>query len=313
MAKKIKAMTTQEKQSLPDITLESSPTIIKTIDKVGMTNITCPIQIKHNNTQQLTPAKINIFINLDNPSIKGIHMSRLYTTTINHFENNPFNQVSIKNCLEKLIKTHPDCTNKAYLEINYDYIIKQSSLSSNLSGYRSYPISISAENNNNTTTYTTQFTITYSSTCPCSAALSRQAIQEKFEEDHPYENSFSKETILEWISKESSITATPHAQRSYAKISISHSENHNIDILEYINQAESLLETAVQTVVKREDEKLFAIKNATHLMFCEDAIRKLDQWLESIEILTDYSITVNHHESLHPHNATASTRKKLNK
>ena len=306
-------MTLKTKNNLPDITLESSPDIIRTIDKVGMTNITCPIKIKINESIQIIPANINIFINITDPTMKGIHMSRLYTTALNHFETEKFNHLSITNCLTKIIQTHPESSNKAYLEIKYDYLLKQSSLSSNLTGYRSYPITCIAEKNQTSTTFTQSFTITYSSTCPCSAALSRQAIQEKFHNDHPYEETFSKEAILNWLTKEKNITATPHAQRSYAKITLSYNDPHTIQISNLIQKAESIIKTPVQSIVKREDEKIFAINNAKHLMFCEDAIRKLDHWLESIKELTDYSITVNHHESLHPHNATASTHKKSSK
>ena len=313
MRKKIILMTLKTKNNLPDITLESSPDIVRTIDKVGMTNITYPIKIKINESIQTIPANINIFINVTDPTIKGIHMSRLYTTALNHFETEEFNHLSITNCLTKIIQTHPQSSNKAYLEINYDYLLKQSSLSSNLTGYRSYPITCIAEKNQTSTTFTQSFTITYSSTCPCSAALSRQAIQEKFHNDHPYEETFSKEAILNWLTKEKNITATPHAQRSYAKITLSYNDPHTIQIENLIQKAESIIKTPVQSIVKREDEKIFAINNAKHLMFCEDAIRKLDHWLESIKELNDYSITVNHHESLHPHNATASTRKQSNK
>tara|TARA_Y100001968_G_scaffold333905_1_gene400856 strand:- start:3012 stop:3932 length:921 start_codon:yes stop_codon:yes gene_type:complete len=306
-------MSTKINSKLPDITTESSPSILRTIDKVGMSNITCPIQLKTQNQIHVIPANLSIFINIKDPEVKGIHMSRLYISTINHFEKHPFNQLSIGNCLKKLLETHPNSSDKAYLDINYNYLLKQSSLKSNLEGYRTYPISHKAETTPHTTTHTIAFTITYSSTCPCSAALSRQAIQEKFDKDHPYEKSFSKESILEWLSQESNIIATPHAQRSYAKISISFSEPYICHILDFIKKAESIIQTNVQSIVKREDEKLFAINNAKHLMFCEDAIRKLDDWLNSIEALTDYSITVNHHESLHPHNATASTKKQSNK
>lgn len=303
-------MSLNSTQALPDITTESSSNIIKTIDNVGMSNITCPIILEINNQKQTIPAKINVFINLNDPTLKGIHMSRLYTTIINHFETTTLNEKSLILCLNQLIETHSNTCSQATLELEYILFLKQTSLCSANIGYRSYPIKFKAQLNNNKITFTQEFKITYSSTCPCSAALSRQAIQEQFDKDHPLTQTFSKEAILEWLSKESSINATPHAQRSYADIKITYSPQTALDLSVLVSQAESILGTAVQSVVKRNDEKLFAVKNAQNLMFCEDAIRKLDQWLETNEIFDDYEITVNHHESLHPHNATAKTRKK---
>ncbi len=302
-------MSTKTKEILPDITRESSPIIQRTIDNVGMTNITCPILIEDNSHIKEIPAKLNLFINIADPKIKGIHMSRLYTTTINHFETTVFNHDSVKECLKKCLHTHKESSDSAALEISYDQLIKQPALKSELTGYRSYPIKLSASLKDNKIIYSLEFTITYSSTCPCSAALSRHAIQEKFNMDHHDQDSVSKTAVLDWLAKESNIVATPHAQRSYAKINISYLDSQTITILNFINEAESTIQTSVQAAVKREDEKLFAINNAKHLMFCEDAIRKLDHWLSLKDDLIDYNITVNHHESLHPHNATAFTKK----
>jgi GTP cyclohydrolase I len=44
-------------------------------------------------------------------------------------------------------------------------------------------------------------------------------------------------------------------------------------------------------------------------MFSEDAARKLKFFCESLENLSDFSIKVQHLESLHAHNAVAFARK----
>ena len=40
-------------------------------------------------------------------------------------------------------------------------------------------------------------------------------------------------------------------------------------------------------------------------MFCEDAARRVKSALEQEPRLIDYWVRVEHHESLHPHNAVA--------
>ena len=67
-------------KELPDIAIESTSSIQKDIDYVGMTGINLPITYKDNEKTLSAIASCNIFLNLKDPSIKGIHMSRLYLT-----------------------------------------------------------------------------------------------------------------------------------------------------------------------------------------------------------------------------------------
>ena len=76
-----------------------------------------------------------------------------------------------------------------------------------------------------------------------------------------------------------------------------------------INQIENALQTPVQAVVKREDEQEFARLNATNLMFCEDAGRRLQNAFDNNAEYLDFWIRVNHLESLHPHDAVAVVTK----
>ena len=70
-----------------------------------------------------------------------------------------------------------------------------------------------------------------------------------------------------------------------------------------IDAVEDCLKTPVQTAVKREDEQEFARLNGQNLMFIEDAGRRLKQALRDNENLTDFWVRVEHHESLHAHDA----------
>ncbi|WP_303522915.1 GTP cyclohydrolase, FolE2/MptA family, partial [Staphylococcus pasteuri_A] len=65
--------------------------------------------------------------------------------------------------------------------------------------------------------------VPYSSTCPCSAALSRQLIQEAFA-DKFGKQQVSGEAVHQWLGSSEGIVATPHSQRSIAQIKVKLSE-----------------------------------------------------------------------------------------
>jgi len=67
--------------------------------------------------------------------------------------------------------------------------------------------------------------------------------------------------------------------------------------------------TPVQAAVKREDEQEFARLNASNLMFCEDAARRVQAILANDQHFEDFWVRVNHLESLHPHDAVAIVTK----
>ena len=107
--------------------------------------------------------------------------------------------------------------------------------------------------------------------------------------------------------------ATPHSQRSYAKIKVElEGCRTDFPIDNLIDQVEGALKTPVQAAVKREDEQEFARLNGANLMFCEDAARRIKTVLDDEEEYHDYWVRVDHVESLHPHNAVSIVTKGLN-
>jgi GTP cyclohydrolase FolE2 len=76
-------------------------------------------------------------------------------------------------------------------------------------------------------------------------------------------------------------------------------------ITDLVDLVEEALQTPVQTAVKREDEQEFALRNGQNLMFCEDAGRRLKSALSQDARLMDFWVRVEHHESLHAHNAVS--------
>jgi GTP cyclohydrolase I len=76
--------------------------------------------------------------------------------------------------------------------------------------------------------------------------------------------------------------------------------------------ARNKVPTEVVIICKRRDEQAFAELNGSNLLFTEDAIRLLYQGLDEMYDkgkISDFSITTDHIESLHPWSATAVIRK----
>ena len=144
------------------------------------------------------------------------------------------------------------------------------------------------------------------STCPASAALSRQANAERFAEDFAAARPLSVNVVHDWLASERGLAATPHAQRSQASVRVElRPQFDELPLVTLVDAIEAALGTPVQTAVKRVDEQAFARLNAENLMFCEDAARRVASVLASDPRIARYDATVAHYESLHPHDAVA--------
>ncbi|MGZ3797900.1 MAG: GTP cyclohydrolase, FolE2/MptA family, partial [Pseudobdellovibrionaceae bacterium] len=112
--------------------------------------------------------------------------------------------------------------------------------------------------------------------------------------------------IHQWLGSTQGVIATPHAQRSEARVKVQlASANSTLSFEQLIEVVEQAVQTPVQGAVKRQDEQEFALRNGQNLMFCEDASRKIKASLDLLPEICDYLIQVKHLESLHPHNAEA--------
>ncbi len=293
-------------KKLPDITKQSESVIFDKLARVGMGEIEMPVNLDWSGERQWVPAKINATVSIDDEKAKGIHMSRLYLNLKNELANQSMSLSLVKDLLEKFVSSQEGLSRSATLELRFNYLILRKALKSSKQGWREYPIVLKGVLENGGLSLSCQLDIAYSSTCPCSAALSRQLLKEKFIADWQGQD-LSLDAVSEWMTKESSIVATPHAQRSYAYLTMK--LNEDVDIAQFVNAmidtAENTLGTPVQAAVKRQDEQEFARLNASNLMFCEDAARKLKKLLNADKNIKDFKLMVEHRESLHPHNAIA--------
>lgn len=297
-------------ESMPDIASATQAKAQGQLDWVGMSEIEVPLHIeKRDGGVAHSVAKAQAYVNLINPEAKGIHMSRLYllldeacsqTLTVKH----------LGDLLSRFLESHKGLSDKAFVDFRFDFLARRPSLKSEYSGWKAYPSRIIASQHKDKLRLELRCEIPYSSTCPCSAALARQLIQNQFREDFGGSKSVDIEDVYSWLGTEQGIVATPHSQRSIAELKVELDENlEQFPLEDLIDLVEGALKTPVQTAVKREDEQEFARLNGQNLMFCEDAARKIQNALSNEAVYKDFWVRVNHLESLHAHNAVSIVTK----
>ncbi len=298
-------------KEMPDIAENVGPLNFGALDRVGMSLIEVPVRVKNASGELMTlAAKADAYVNLSDPSSKGIHMSRLFLTLQSKLESEELSPKLVEEILSDFVSSHKGKSDSASLSLEFEYLLKRKALLSDHHGWRSYPVSVKGSLIKGVMRLELGVKVTYSSTCPCSAALSRQLIKEKFENDFARKSSLGIDEVSEWLSQESSIVATPHSQRSVADVKLVMDRAAPCQTLvSIIDDVEGVLKTAVQAAVKREDEQEFARLNASNLMFCEDASRRLKAWLDERKEIVDYRVEARHIESLHPHDAVSIVTK----
>ena len=290
--------------NMPDVARNELQMPQVTLDWVGMSGIHQPLLIKDGAEVNQVQSIVQIYVNLGDEMAKGIHMSRLYLILDEHSETRPLTTAGLKLLLKSLLESHRDLSTRAFVQFDFDYYLRRPALVSDNSGWNSYPVSIRGELVDGEIVLELKLGVQYSSTCPCSAALARQLIQQQFESDFGSAGQVPVEQVAAWLGSDQGIVATPHSQRSDAKVLVRLEDGiEHFPITDLIDAVEDTLKTPVQTAVKREDEQAFALLNGQNLMFIEDAGRKLKNCLDSDSRLRDFWVRIEHHESLHAHDA----------
>lgn len=293
------------RNALPDVAHQSVP-MARPLDWVGMERIALPVRIADAAGGQIqVPAEIDVFVNLINPDARGIHMSRLYLRLQEVLAGEVVTPAGLRHLLQVCVESQTGLADKARLLIRHEALLLRPALESGYSGWKRYPLQIEAVLDQGHLRLALAFSVEYSSTCPASAALSRQANAERFAAEFTNAE-VSTEAVRDWLASERGVAATPHAQRSRADVRVMlRPQFDELPLLALIDAVESALGTPVQTAVKREDEQAFARLNAENLMFCEDAARRVAAALSVDARVESFDVTVSHYESLHPHDAVA--------
>ncbi|ASR45184.1 GTP cyclohydrolase [Xanthomonas citri pv. mangiferaeindicae] len=290
---------------LPDVAGDQAQAA-RLLDWVGMAEIALPLRIEDGDGQAVTvPARADIGVNLIDPDARGIHMSRLYLHLQDALARETLGRDTLARVLADCIDSQRGLADRVQLTLKYGQLLRRAALASDHSGWKTYPIELDAVLGPDGLALTLTLSVEYSSTCPASAALSRQLNAARFATDFAVSTP-SFDAVHDWLASPRGLAATPHAQRSRATVRLRLSPDVDaLPVLSLIDALELALGTPVQTAVKREDEQAFAALNAENLMFCEDAARRVAAVLTADPRVARFEATVAHFESLHAHDAVA--------
>ena len=268
------------RETLPD--LQNGPSSLirgakEQIQHVGISNFRLPIRFHTRDGGDLMlETSITGSVSLE-PGKKGINMSRIMRTFYKHAEKT-FSFEVMEAALEDYLSDLGSLD--ARIQMRFSFPAKVQSLRSGLVGYQYYDFALELVDHDGVREKIMHLDYVYSSTCPCSLELSEHARQSRGQ------------------------LATPHSQRSVARISVQVDPEAEClwfeDLIEHCRQA---VPTETQVMVKREDEQAFAELNAANPIFVEDAARLFCEALQGDSRIGDFRVVASHQESLHSHDA----------
>ncbi|MBF9060630.1 GTP cyclohydrolase I FolE2 [Rhodobacterales bacterium HKCCSP123] len=270
------------KATLPD--LQNGPSSLirganRQIQHVGISNFRLPINYHTRDNGDLTlETSVTGTVSLEADK-KGINMSRIMRSFYAHAEKT-FSFEVIEAALDDY-KSDLESFD-ARIQMRLSFPAKVKSLRSGLSGYQYYDIALELVERDGVRQKLVHLDYVYSSTCPCSLELSEHARATRNQ------------------------LATPHSQRSVARISVEVAEGQGCLWFEdLIDLARDAVPTETQVMVKREDEQAFAELNAANPIFVEDAARLFAERLHAEVRVGDFRVVASHQESLHSHDAVS--------
>jgi GTP cyclohydrolase I len=270
------------KATLPD--LQNGPSSLirgsnRQIQHVGISNFRLPIRFHTRDNGDVTlETSVTGTVSLDAEK-KGINMSRIMRSFYAHAEKT-FSFGVIEAALDDY-KADLESFD-ASIQMRLSFPMRVESLRSGLHGFQYYDIVLELVERDGVRQKIIHLDFVYSSTCPCSLELSEHARAARNQ------------------------LATPHSQRSVARISVEVAAGQGCLWFEdLIDMARAAVPTETQVMVKREDEQAFAELNAANPIFVEDAARLFAEQLEQDVRVGDFRVVASHQESLHSHDAVS--------
>ena len=248
------------------------------IQHVGISNFRLPVKyrMQTGGTQQLATS-VTGTVSLDADK-KGINMSRIMRSFYKHAKET-FSFEVIAHALDDY-KADLESFD-ARIQMRTSFPLEVESLRSGLSGFQYYDLTLELVDQQGQRAKILHLDYVYSSTCPCSLELSEHARRTRNQ------------------------LATPHSQRSVARISVLLDDCATLWFEDLIALCRSAVPTETQVMVKREDEQAFAELNAANPIFVEDAARLFSAALKADSRISDYRVIASHQESLHSHDAVS--------
>ena len=261
-------------QNAPAAAIRGAP---RAIDLVGVSNVRLPVPFATPEGPMTLEARLTATVGVA-PDVKGVSMSRL----VRLFEARGAGPVSWS-ALERVCAAYLAEVGGpgARLALRTAMPLRQPSLRSGLSGWQYYDAAFEVSRGPAGGLRALHLDYVYASTCPCSLALAEHARATRGQ------------------------LATPHSQRSVARLSVALAEGADLGVPDLVALMRGALPSETQAIVKREDEQAFAELNAANPVFVEDAARLAAGALAADPRAGDFRVAVSHQESLHSHDAVA--------
>lgn len=259
---------------IPDIqnTLDGFPK--KYIPKVGSRDATVPIKIirKDGSVNQCT-GKMSMYTDLT-PEVKGTNMSRYRILIEEILQQDEYYIHEVVPHLLQECKSRLKSDN-AYVKIKFDYFLKRKAPVSGIESHMDYRGNMEGRLVNGVERLYLTVDVMYASLCPCSKEISDYGA---------------------------------HNQRSVANVTVEIDESKGVlwieDIIDMVERSAS---APIINALKRVDEAYQTELMYENPVFVEDMVRKvaveLDKELDNR--IKDYSVVVNHYESIHTSVAVA--------
>lgn len=249
------------------------------IQQVGCANFRLPLKFRaRGGSIHTLETSVTGTVSLE-AGLKGINMGRIMRSFYEH-QDEVFSFPVLRRVLAKYQRQIGSF--EARIKLSFSYPMRQASLRSGLEGWQYYRVAFEGTlNRDGQFSRMVEFDFVYSSTCPCSAELAEHARSTR------------------------GAYATPHAQRSKARVRVVLANNRALVIEDLQRHCANALKTETQVMVKREDEQAFAELNGAHMKFVEDAARLLYQELAGDSRIVDFQVACSHLESLHSHDAVS--------
>ena len=285
------------------------------IQKVGIAPVDMPIYVKRRDSEESEKlmAQASLYCSLDDPEAKGLNLSRFYLLMHEKMADKdalgsmqdvlkemaskqgsdnayvklrfkyPWMQEALRTRKFMLKKGEQNGSNSYLVDDEHGHYLEDGTWISHkkMEGHIAYDIAFEGRwhAEGNKFKYYLMVDYIYSSTCPCSFELAHDAKEKR------------------------NAAANAHSQRSRARVTVEFDPENIIWIEDVIDLCRENVPTEVQVVVKRRDEQAFAELNGANLLFSEDVCRIMYKALDDHERIKDFSVVVEHFESLHPWNA----------
>jgi len=288
------------KKDLADIQEETEGFPKREIKKVGIRGVQVPLKVlRRDGTINQSSADVSIYTNLTS-KVKGANMSRYRIVVEEYLIGKDLN---IREYIRELLKATREKlgAESSYVKIKFDYFMVKEAPASKIKSHMNYKCCIEGKHDK----------VWVADTNQMPSATGRPNIDYQFGKYKTTEDIYLTiqvpYTSLCPCSKEISDYGA-HNQRSFADVKMKLVNDKVMWIEDVIDLVESVASAPIINGLKRTDEAYQTEHMYENPRFVEDMVRLIAEQLDSKYLdkeISDYTVVVNHEESIHLHNACA--------